>query len=610
MPVTDSAAGRCPVCLWGKKIGSPVCPTCGWRKGRSGDLAEAQRRWDLRAAHLAAAGDESIVEKLAECARSDTRPTRSEIISVGNDLPAPVQDDPGTLAVMAELLSGLVIHEVQAVAFLCLHAEGIEVHTADVNQVGTTRITELSQQWHWFDLDHDLPDDVERRHFLLAGGIGTAPNDPQERLRDPAQVFEAIVRSLPDLHLPRGAAVVLINGAPGWTLLGKVAEFAKRRYKAAVLLHHPIAENSFPLIEGLVRQAPLGRSHDVVLLEAGPDGTVYVRPRTVLTVGESTGTTGAVEVYAPMGAKGEVTLALVVRDDEHRPSRWRMIHVATVAMPRGTSARIEVFLDAYGQPVLSAGTAVRRGGRSWMELLRAVPRRVPERRIDVVFAVERVEGPGGAERLDLLRKVTAALASEGHSSGWIRVGLAAYAQHDDGAGPLDAVERLDLTDPATASARAGELFLVRNGDDFGAALEDALAHTVAQRWHPEAERVLVTLGSRPPYTKEQLADHARPCVAGHSWEEQIALLDAGNVRRIAFWTDPAWNSVSPIDQPIVDRRDAAWTALGNATGTDPAAATVESLLEKIGVGSLTPDTPFPYAAASVPAPTPEHRRAA
>jgi hypothetical protein len=602
---------RCPVCRWTADPASRPCPVCGWAgPDTAARLAEAQCRWDLRAAHLAAAGDESTVDKLCDVVRGG-RPDVDVVVAAGDQLraePRPSADR--AASVVAALLAALVIDDLRAVTFLCVRPDGIEVHTTDVNSFRTARLNFLDARWHWHDLDHDLPVDPALRHFALAGGIGRgdvmAEGEASDPGFDPTRIVSAISRALPEPWPAERSALVLVNGAPGWTVLGKITELLALRHWPATTLVHPMITDAHTLIEGLVRQAPLGRRHDVVLLDPHPDGVVHLSPQPVFRKGERSSARGEVELYAPVGADGPVSVALVVRDDDNRPSRWRPVHIVSLNVPRGRPTRIGITFDDHAEPVFTGAESAPAQG-TWWDLLHAVPRRLDTRLVDVVIAVEAVAGPGADQRLSLVRDTIAALDCEVRDAEWVRVGLIAYGQHA-ASGPADGLlSAVDLTDPHTARKAADAVRPLANTYDLAAAVEDALARTVAQRWRPDARRVLVTVGSRPPYPDEQRMDHALPCPAHHEWQVLADRLGADGVHRVAVWSDPELGPFPPIDQPILDRSDATWRALGSTARLSAATASVPQVLSLIGATFVTPETPFPYAAAQ---PTATFRRTA
>ncbi|SDT50250.1 hypothetical protein [Actinoplanes derwentensis] len=592
---------RCPVCCWAVDPPGRPCQVCDWSGPEdAARLAEARCRWDLRAAHLAAAGDESVVDKLCDVVRGG-RPDFRVVVTAGEKLRAEPAPDPDRAAsVVADLLAALVIDDLHAVAFLCVRPDGLEVHTADVNGFRITRLKILDWHWSWQDLDQDLPVDPALRHFALAGGIGRgdvlADGDVKDAGFVPARIVDAISRALPEIALPRRTALVLINGAPGWTVLDRVVELLARHYWPATTLAHAMAENAHTLLQGLVRQAPVGLSHDVVLLDPHPDGVVRLSPWPVFRMGERTSTPGEVELYAPVGADGPVSFALVVRDDS-RPSRWRPVNIVAVNLPRGRPTRIGITFDDQADPVFT-GAEISPAPWSWPDLLQAVPRRLADHRIDVVFAVEAVTGAHHDERLALVRDTITALDCEVRDGGWVRAGLIVYGQHSS-SGPADGLlSTVDLTDPHTVRQAAAVVHPRPNTYDLAAALEDALARVVAQSWRPDAVRVLVTVGSRPPYQDEQRMDHALPCPAHHDWRVLTDRLTAEGVHRIAVWSDPGFGTLPHVYHPTLNHAAAAWRTLGGTARLNAGTASVPELLNLIGATFVTPETPLPYAAAT------------
>jgi hypothetical protein len=146
--------------------------------------------------------------------------------------------------------------------------------------------------------------------------------------------------------------------------------------------------------------------------------------------------------------------------------------------------------------------------------------------------------------------------------------------------------------------------------DFGAALEDALTVAAGLSWRDDADRFLVTFGSRPPYPRRHDLDHARPCPRGLDWQGAVAALAGRDVRRVAVWRDPEWRSMSPVDAPVQVRTGLARQALGAYAEIGRSEATVERILQTLGAVFVTAETPFAYAANSSDVPETTHRRTA
>ncbi|BBH69914.1 hypothetical protein ACTI_65990 [Actinoplanes sp. OR16] len=617
MPLADPPPNRCAVCRWPIASGGSACAVCKCHtQDRAADHTAAQRDWDLRAVHLAAAGDESLADKLSDEVRGG-RPTHAQIIDAGGQLAVDHGvDDPDSLEVVATLLSSLVEGELHSIGFLCLRPDGVEVLTAQANAYGIARTDELDLVWHWLDLAHDLPSDATKRHFALAGGIG----EPEEALPgagavpfDPLAVFESIAQAMPTLPLDHGSAVVVVNGTPGWTLNAKIAEFMAMHYRAATLLTHPLPEHARAFIGTIVRQAPTGRAHKLILLDPhgdkGPSGRVHLVLDTLFAEGERSNKRKHVDIYAPVGAIGRLTLATVVKEPGAPAAEWQTVDIADVDLDRGHAGRLEISFDDQGLLVYG-GLPARPSRRTLSTLLRSVPRRLAERRIDVMFAVEIVTGPDADERLGLLRDTIAALDNEGGSGQWIRAGLLAYGQHHGTGADEHPLRVTGLTGPHTVRAEAAKTTLRPNHYDFAAAIEDALTEASRQSWRAGADRVLVTLGSRPPYPRVQGPDQGRPCTTALDWQAEIAKLNSMGVRRIAVWSAPDWGNVDSVDEPLAARAETAWEALGADGRLDLAGASVTDLIERIGATFVTPATPFPYRAVPLDAPHTDIRRSA
>ncbi|WP_033345081.1 hypothetical protein [Catenuloplanes japonicus] len=571
------------------------CLVCTWDRDPASVPADG-RAWDLRAAHLAAGGDEQSVARLRDALRG-TRASDDEVTAAG--LRARPAADPGNahaLAVTADLLRALLTGELRTVAFLCLLPDGLELHLADVNRFGIARLGPAGRQWPWHDLDPALPADPLSRRFLLAGGIGTV--DGQD---DPARTARTITAALPGLALPRGCALVLVDGVPGWAVLRGVVAEAHRRYRASATLVYPLAGPARAVVEALVRQSPVGRAHELVLLEPATDGTVFLHPVPVFPEGHRVCDPIEFQIYPPVGAAVPTSLALVVRDAGSRPSAWEPVDIVTADLSPGRPARIGVTLGADARPVYN-GVTTAPAALSWPELIRSVPRTLPARPVDVLLAVELCDGQEAGLRLALVRDAITAIANETRDTEWVRVGLLAYGQHSD----LPDGEVLQVVGPdrpGAVRAAADGLTLRANRHDYAAAVEDALAAATGATWRPGAGRVLITFGSRPPYPRVAGPERTRPCPAGRDWSTEAARLGRAGVRRIAVWSDPLWGPLHGADRPAGERVAFAWNLIG-ADGRVPLAdATVPLLLGLAGVTFVPPNAPFPYAAAGPAVPS-------
>ncbi|MEV4623487.1 hypothetical protein AB0J74_32870 [Asanoa sp. NPDC049573] len=570
----------CVVCRW-SPVAAPLCGVCGWRDGGRGDAARraAQTDWDLRAAHLAAAGRDGDLHRMLRWLRG--HPDADDVDRVGVEAYAPHRKLDERWRHIADLLRAVAGQDLRRIVVATIDARGLRTHLVDTNDVGTTRVT-AAGRWLWPMLEGDRL----AQRFRLAGGIGRRHD------RFPAEDLERLVAALPRVpEAETGSAVVVLLTEPGWALLGLAAQRLAGRWRAATTVVHSVDGNLDDFLESVIRQLPLRATYDIVFMTSNPDGSVALRPEPVFVAGAAPGGPRDIEVYAPVGPDGPVTLPVVIRDAGTSYAAWTPVSLPRLHVPRGHRGRLRLRLDAAAEVDVSPADAhVARtddDARAWPQLLAAVPRRLFGEPADIAFLIERVGGDG---RLTLARATLAALASETFHHELIRVGVVAYGQHLDAPSPAP-VATWDFRSPHELAELTG-LTALPNRNDYAAAVEDALADAAALHWRADARRVLVTIGCRGPYPPHPTQDRAGHCPRRIDWEKSLDAL--GTVSRVAVWHDPG-REVPPTDRLVTDRTHRAWTELGRDGLVYSTDATVEHLMKMLGVALVDESSPLAYA---------------
>lgn len=582
----------CPVCRFPIQASGDAtpCPQCRWpwptRAAATDGLDRAQRDWDLRAAHLAAAGDESVFNALLPILRGPL-PTHDEILDSGQSTYVGYGNPPDSAEAVAtaQLLRAVVGGDLRAIAFLSIGPDGMELNVAVANPTGTPTLVGAPRHWDWSVLIPGLPTTSSLRRFHLAGGVGWDGGT------DPLASMAAATANLPDLRLPRGSALVITTGPSSWHVLGRIADAASVYYQAAVVLRHSTVLTD-DVADQLIRQAPLTKAYELVLLQPDEHGVNHLSPRRIFGPDANGLSEAQIDVYAPAGVLGSVALPVVVSDHGAPPTTWTPVRLIRAPLPRGLRTTLRVALDRASNVVFPDLPHAEAESRSWSELLAAVPRQLQPIRSDIVFAVELVAGEEAQDRLDLVRDAVEAITAEAWSTDLVRVGLIGYGQHTTGQG--EPVMVVPLGRPADAAAAVRGWRLRHNRSDFAAAIEDALAAAARQAWRDGVTGVLVSVGSRPPYPLRQGEDRARPCVAQLDWQRELARVEARGVERVAVWSDPAWVGLTAIDTAILSRTQNAWSALGAGIRLDAGKVSVEGLLRAIGATFVNSTTPFAY----------------
>jgi hypothetical protein len=611
----------CPVCNW-PQPDVVTCRQCGRvlrgdyvvglptpqdQRAYETELATDRRRYDLRAAVLAAAADgddPTLLDRMVSFCRGDAagppgletgplvaglRPTQTES-AVGIGFP------------LARLSAG----ETPAIHFLEIGPDGLAVETLAASPDGVPRRVPGTAS-RWQDLVSALPrDDADLRNFRLAGGVGTGWSDDPEALT--RSVRDAAARTAVTLLRTASAGVreetagpwgvpaaspdcVLVRRTSGWPLL----EASASRVRAVA---RPIAEvvdlsgAALPqVVEAIARRVPLRHEYALALAARGPRGTVVVDPFPLFPAGsvvqQHDWPHAQLDVRTIFPGVRRLLLPVLARTGAEQAD-WKEVGRAMVDARNGASVTVRVRLDGPGAvtfrtPVqLTADDSVPR----WPDLLQKLPGRVPGGTATDLVAL--VECGGTADqaraRLDLLRGV---LDAARHAD--LRVAVVGYRDHYVEASrpvlgsALDTVERARAWLARLRAWEPDRWGPGRFGDDNAAPLEDALDWVATQDvgWRLRARHLLLTIGRRPPHPPEvddRVRSLALRCQNGIDWEKAlVALRQEWDAE--CFAVAPA---VSGVDDESTDR---VWQTIGTAGRIDMETVSAERLVRVMDLGS-------------------------
>ncbi|GAA0930198.1 hypothetical protein [Streptomyces thermoalcalitolerans] len=454
----------------------------------------------------------------------------------------------------------------------------------------TVRIAESS----WTELppaSRELPRKRPQRLFLLAGGGDETTAGVGAALRASLGAF---VRAA---YRDGTEPLVLAVRAAGWQPLERAAEEVRTESGALLCLRLPAHWPMTP--DDLVAELPL---RTTVWLAAahvdGGSGTVDLVRRPLFPAGSrvddrvATGPVVRVPVAAPPpGATTGESAAAVVTGLDEQASRWRSLRIDRLELPPGSRTtlcyslhqghRVELRYDGRHEPEST----------SWAALASGTPRRLSRPcPVDLVVAVE-IAGPqadgGGAveERLQEATAVVTAVHDAVGGDDTLRVGLIGYRDHDPLHRPRDHAPVVHRVGPCPAPDAARALRAWRPHPlrhDFATGLEHVPRELSEWRhlWRAGSHRVLLVVGSRPPYP------HARPprvvrrgapvriCPDRLDWRAELdAARHYEGIACVAVVDEPAWMD-DPQGEPHLARwAEQAWQAFGTegrfGAGHDP-----------------------------------------
>jgi len=574
--------------------------------------AEAQHTRDLRAAYLACGEDLARLSTLAGRARGAGPPGTGEPpwldpAGIPADLPSPTG-----WAALRSLLAGFAAGDQPWLAVLQVRLGGLALDLLDIDPLGVPRQVRPQCRWAWRELDRALPADPVRRLFHLAGGVGVDAGI------DPYEIYQALITALPDLGLPVGTALVLVEPDARWRVPHQVAQAATAWYEPQVVLPPAgavaaagaEADDPYAVPAAVRRMVPLRYGYDLVLAAIADDGTTRPAPVPLFPAGAAADIDGeiAVEVdlWIPPTVDSAMVLPIVARHGD-TPDQWPLIRLPAVDLPPGEHARVRVALQGPGQVRVDGVAGLTDDQRRWSDLLDTLGGTAAIPRADLACVVEISGGPSADERIDLARALVGTLAARCWQPGRLRVVPVGYRQHTWDRRRPDQdhtvwCERFGSPAEAAESLRSwrGE----PSRDDLAAAVEDALQTLDGLPWRPNTQRVLLFVGSRSPCPPRQERDHALPCPRRLDWRAGIAGLAVdAHTRMLAVWQPPDWWRRIRAGSPTVLRTQQAWGALGRDGCFILGQITVAELLDKAG---LVPDGggPPPFALAGTAAPIP------
>jgi len=610
--MTSGMSGACPVCRWPSES-QAACAECGLRSDAdSASLSVAQRRRDEQAARLAAAGDADALDVLLRLSRgvppgalpgAHRRTTNRLDENLVRDVAARYQ--------LSALVDDLVRGTGGELALLRVRPAGLACDLITADRMGVPCRRRPQSRWPWRTLAARLPVDGSRRRFHLAGGIGT------EGAIDPYAVVNALITGLPELDLPPDVTLVLIEPDDKWRLPWRLAAAAREHYRPGLVLPGRMLQQSadpthapgggddpHEAFELIRRGAPLRYGYAAVIADPNSGGAARLRA-VPLFPGGATATQVA---YTPRtvrlrlraaDAADDLVLPIVALSGR-RVADWSLVGMWSATLTDITREDIEacVTLDGPGRITLGGTVRFAPDQRRWPDLRQTVerpPSRSPATPVDVACIVEICDGVRARERLRTLHELLTLLSS---GPDGMQVALLGYRQHNDA---RPAVRYEDFRPAAAAAVALGRWQPEPNMDDHAAAMEDAVVDLGQLRWRPQARRVVVSLGSRPPYVHRHGMARSRPCRRRIDWEAALKALHSDErYRLVALWEPPGWWDTLSAGDPLALRTQEAWGRLGTDGFFIAGRTTVADVARAAGLEQSTSRT-APFAVAADPA---------
>ncbi|MFK4148835.1 hypothetical protein [Streptomyces sp. NPDC004065] len=392
--------------------------------------------------------------------------------------------------------------------------------------------------------------------------------------------------------------LVLAVRAAGWRPLERAAEAVRAGAGALLCLRLPAHWPMAP--DDLTAELPL---HTTVWLAAaqvdGGSGTVGLVRRPLFPAGTRAGGRAAAGpvVHVPVGAPppgattGESVAAVVCAGPEEPAARWRPLRLDRLALPPGSRTTLRYSLHTGHRVELRCEGHHETESAAWPALAAGTARRLARPRpVDLLVAVE-IAGPRGdggtavEERMQEAVDVVAAVREAVGDEDVLRVGLIGYRDHDPLHRPHDhdpVVHRVGLC-PAGDAARVLASWRPHPlRHDFATGLEHVPVELSAWRplWRADSHRVLLTVGSRPPYP------HVRPprvlrrgapvriCPDRLDWQAGLeAARHHEDIACVAVVDEPAWMDELQGEPHLARWADHAWDTFGAegrfSAGHDP-----------------------------------------
>ncbi|MGW3988452.1 hypothetical protein [Streptomyces sp. NPDC004830] len=459
-----------------------------------------------------------------------------------------------------------------------------------------------------------LPGRRAERLLLLAGaGHDTAPergSTVHTALHE--ALCTAVDDVLPDAYRDKAAPLVLALRATGWSPLQRVAEDLHGRLGALLCLRLPAHWPTGP--EDLAAELPL--PVPVWLAAAhvdGASGTVGLVRRTLFPAGSRAGDGTAagqivqvpVSAPAPGAGVGESVAAVVRAGIDEPAAAWRPLRMDRLTLPPGSRTTLRYSLHAGHRVGLLGETDHAPETTAWAVLAGSTARQLPRPcPVDLLIAVE-IAGPqadGGtvvAERLQEAATVVTAVQDAIGDEAALRVGLIGYRDHD----PLHrpghqdpVVHRIGMCTAADAARVLTSWRPYPLRHDFATGLEHLPGEVYAWRhlWRAGSHRVLLTVGSRPPYPHVrpprvvQRGAPVRICPDRLDWRTDLQAIRHGeDIACLAVVDEPAWMDDLHGEPHLARWADHAWHAFG-AEGRYPAGHDPERIASAVVAPALCP----------------------
>ena len=598
----------CPVCRR-PHAGEARCAACGWQMtgplllGGAGEdllaaheraLAETARRWDAAAATRAARVGDSF-SAYAKLLRNpdDAGPV---------DLPAPAA---GPAADLTPLLAKLVAGDLPVLHFVEFGPDEATRVSVTADRAGVPAVAAPAFRLPWSPAV--LGADRLLRRFRLAGGVGHEPIDQ-------SAFDDVTARSLGAL-LPDDGAIVLVARHPGWTLLERSIDLARRRRPPDAELTAPAGDPLSDVVTGLLAGAPL--AYDYVLLGAALDeesGRIDLVEHTVFPAGTVVPAgrplTREVGIFGPPVAAHArtVTLPLLARRGAD-PAEWPILRLPRAELGVRAAETLTVTLAGPGRLHCSTGNGELAvdGPETMAAGLRQRTTRLPvPPPLDVVFLVELCGGSQGEvrARLEVLLRTVDALAERYAGRGDLQVGALGYYDHVVSEAPADRqreqFRELELGDPDVTRTQVAAWRPAQRQRDYATAVGDALAKAARMRWRrgkPGVEHAVLLIGRRPPEARRGAGDHIPLCPKQIDWRVEDHRLRSMGARRMArIDLPPDWPGVDEPGRRARAYAEGAWRTLG-ADGLfreDSRPEDLADLLSRRPNGTETWVFPFPF----------------
>ncbi|MFD9443065.1 hypothetical protein ACFWBR_34135 [Streptomyces sp. NPDC060006] len=445
-----------------------------------------------------------------------------------------------------------------------------------------------------------LPPERTRRLLLLAGTDRDTPAGHLTAIHTTVQevLHTAASGFLRAAYRDETVPLVLAVRAAGWQPLERTAEALQTTSHAQLCLRLPAYWPMAP--DDLSAELPLPATLWLAAAHLdGPSGTVGLVRRPLFPAGSragerrATGPVVQVPVSAPPpgAATGESVAAVVHATAEEPADRWRPVRLDRLVLPPGSTTTLRYSLRTGHRLELDCESHHAPESTDWADLAATTARQLSQPYpVDLLLAVE-VAGPQadggtvGEERLQEAAAVVTAVQDALADEDTLRVGLIGYRDHDPLHRPGDhdpIVHRVGMCTAADAARVLASWRPYPLRHDFATGLEHLPGEIHAWRrlWRTDSHRVLLTIGSRPPYPHVrpprvvQRGAPVRICPDRLDWQSELrAARHYEDIACLAVVDEPAWMDDLQGEPHLVSWAHRAWHAFGAegrfSAGHDP-----------------------------------------